>query len=201
MRAVVGLGNPGEEYAGTRHNVGFLVVEELARRWGVEFGRPRRGSRIARAHFRGEAVNLIEPLTYMNCSGDALGRLDADLRPGAADIVVVHDDLDLPCGRVAIKKGGGTGGHRGIASLVAWAGGDFVRVRIGVGRPPVGQDAAAFVLRNFRKDERPVLEQAVQRAADAAEAVLTDGVERAMNTFNTRPAADAGTAETAEERR
>lgn len=199
MRAVVGLGNPGEEYAGTRHNVGFMVVEELARRWGADFGRARRGSRVARARFRGAAVNLIEPLMYMNCSGDALARLDADLRPLAADMVVVHDDLDLECGRVAVKKGGGTGGHRGLASLVAWCGPDFVRTRIGIGRPPLGQEVATYVLRPFRTPERPIVEKAISRAADAVEAVLGAGVERAMSEFNVRPAAIS--AETSEERR
>lgn len=199
MRAVVGLGNPGEEYVRTRHNVGFIVVEELARRWGVEFGRVRRGSRIARARFRGETVTLVEPLMYMNCSGDALARLDADLRPQAADMVVVHDDLDLQCGRVAVKKGGGTGGHRGLASLVAWCGQDFARTRVGIGRPPTGQEAATYVLRPFRPDERPVIERAVIRAADAVEAILGAGVERAMSEFNVRPTATP--AETSEERR
>ena len=201
MRTVVGLGNPGEEYVRTRHNVGFLVVEELARRWRTDFGRPRRGSRVARAQFDAQPVILVEPLTYMNCSGDALGRLDADLRPNPAEIVVVHDDLDLPCGRVAVKRGGGTGGHRGLASLVSWGGADFVRTRVGIGRPPVGQDPAAYVLRPFRSQELPVIEEAVQRAADAVETILTDGVERAMNRFNSKPALGAGAAENPEERR
>lgn len=200
MRAVVGLGNPGEEYARTRHNVGFWVVEELARRWNADFGRERRGSRVARARFGGDAVLLIEPLMYMNCSGDSLARLDADLRPTANEMIVVHDDLDLACGRVAVKKGGGTGGHRGLASLVAWGGADFARARVGIGRPPLGQEVATFVLRPFRSEERPVIETAVTRAADAVEAILRDGVGRAMNIFNTR-SNDAGKDETPEERR
>jgi PTH1 family peptidyl-tRNA hydrolase len=198
MRTIVGLGNPGEDYIRTRHNAGFLAVEEIARRWNAEFGRERRGSRVARARFGGEPVLLVEPLMYMNCSGDALARLDADLRPRPSEMIVLHDDLDLPCGRVAVKKGGGTAGHRGLASLVAWGGGDFIRTRIGIGRPPVGQDTAAFVLRPFRGEERPLIEAAIQRAADAVETILTAGVERAMNTFNTR--GEARTERTPEER-
>jgi len=201
MRAVVGLGNPGDEHARTRHNLGFLVVEELARRWAVGFNRPRRGSRVARARFEGEPVNLIEPLVFMNCSADALARLDADLRPLPEEMVVVHDDLDLSCGRVAVKQGGGTGGHRGLESLVRWGGREFARVRVGVGRPPAGQDATTYVLRGFRADERDLIDAAVRRAAEAVEAILRDGVRRAMSTFNTKPAASAAGAETSEERR
>jgi PTH1 family peptidyl-tRNA hydrolase len=200
MRAVVGLGNPGEEYARTRHNVGFWIVEELARRWGADFSRERRGSRVARARFGGEPVALIEPLMFMNCSGDALARLDADLRPSAAEMVVVHDDLDLACGRINVKKGGGTGGHRGLASLVSWCGADFARTRVGIGRPPLGQEVATFVLRPFRSEERSIIDRATMRAADAVEEILTSGVTRAMNTFNSKPA-DAGNGESPEERR
>ncbi len=186
MRVVAGLGNPGDEYANTRHNVGFMVVERLAQRWGAAFNRPRRGSRLARASFCGEPVVLVEPLMFMNCSGDALARLDADLRPTAVDLIVVHDDLDLDCGRVAVKRGGGTGGHRGLASVVQWGGPDFVRVRLGIGRPPAEHDAVGYVLKPFRTNERPLIAAAIERCADAVEAILTDGAERAMNVFNTR---------------
>ena len=201
MRVVVGLGNPGKEYVGTRHNAGFMVVDELARRWGVEFGKERRGARLARSRFAGEPVVLMQPLSFMNCSGDAVARMDADLRPSAGDLVVVHDDLDLAVGRVAVKRGGGTGGHRGLASLVAWGGPDFIRVRLGVGRPPANQDAAAFVLRPFRSEERTAIDGSVRRAADAVEAVLGEGVERAMSAFNSRPAVVAGTSESSQENR
>lgn len=201
MQTVVGLGNPGEEYEGTRHNVGFAVVEELARRWGSAFARPRRGSRVARSRFGRTPVLLVEPLTYMNCTGDALARLDADLRPSTEEMIVVHDDLDLACGRVAIKKGGGTAGHRGLASLIAWGGADFVRARIGIGRPPAGQDPADYVLRRFRPDERPLIESAVERAAAAVEAILAVGAQSAMNRFNSRTAADVDAAETSQEKR
>lgn len=201
MRAVVGLGNPGEEYARTRHNAGFLVLAELAYRWRVDFGKLRRGSRVARARFGSESVILVEPLTYMNCSGEALARLDADIRPDAGAMIVVHDDLDLSCGRVAIKVGGGTGGHRGLVSIAAWAGPEFVRVRLGIGRPPIGDDAAAFVLRPFRNEELPLIREAVCRAADAVEAILEKGAERAMSVFNVRRGAEAQTAERSEETR
>lgn len=195
MRVVVGLGNPGKEYAETRHNIGFLVVEELARRWNVSFAKERRGSRTTRVHVGGEAVLLMQPQTYMNCSGDAVARLDADFRPTPSDLIAVHDELDLPLGRVAVKRGGGTGGHRGLASLISWGGPDFVRVRVGIGRPPAGQDASAHVLRAFRPEERPSVDESVRRAADAVESVLQDGLERAMNKFNSRPAVVTRTGE------
>jgi PTH1 family peptidyl-tRNA hydrolase len=199
MLAVVGLGNPGDEYARTRHNVGFRVVEELARRWGAAFGKARRGARVARARFSGKPVILVQPQTLMNCSAEAVARLDADIRPKPEEMVVVHDDIDLACGRVAVKRGGGTGGHRGLASLVAWGGPDFARTRVGVGRPPIGQEASAYVLRPFRAEERPKIEEAIRRAADAVEAILAIGVERAMNSFNVRPVRTAQAAGTPEE--
>lgn len=195
MRVVVGLGNPGKEYAETRHNVGFLVVEELARRWNVSFGKERRGSRTARAHIGAEAVLLMQPQTYMNCSGDAVARLDADLRPTPSDLIAVHDELDLPLGRVAVKRGGGVGGHRGLASLVSWGDSEFVRVRVGIGRPPAGQDASAYVLRAFRTEERGSIDESVRCAANAVESILLDGLERAMNKFNSRPAVVTRTGE------
>jgi PTH1 family peptidyl-tRNA hydrolase len=190
MWVVAGLGNPGEVYEATRHNVGFAVVERLAARWGVSFGRPRRGSRVARANIRGQRVALVEPLTFMNCSGEALSGLDADLRPALSEVIVVHDDLDLALGRVSIKRGGGSGGHRGLVSIISWAGADLTRVRVGIGRPPLGHDPAGYVLRRFQPEELATAEEAIDRAADAVEMILSDGVERAMNACNRRPAAE-----------
>jgi peptidyl-tRNA hydrolase, PTH1 family len=185
MWSVVGLGNPGGEYEATRHNVGFLVVERLACRWEATFGPRQRGSRVALTQFRGQPILLVEPLMFMNCSGDALARLDPSLQVSADECIVVHDDLDLDYGRVAIKKGGGTGGHRGLASIVEWGGGDFIRVRIGIGRPE-NADAINYVLGEFTAEERSSLRATIERAADAVEGVLVDGVARAMNKFNMR---------------
>jgi len=195
MRVVVGLGNPGSEYAETRHNIGFMVVDELCRRHGAVLGKERRGSRVARASLGAESVILVQPQTFMNCSGDSLARLDADLRPAPADLVVVHDELDVPLGRVALKRGGGTGGHRGLESVVRWAGPDFVRVRVGIGRPPTGRDVSDYVLRRFRDHERVVVAECVARAAEAVEAIVRDGLDRAMNSFNSMPAVTTRTGE------
>ena len=186
MWSVVGLGNPGREYETTRHNVGFMLVERLAYRWGASFGPRRRGSRVALAQFRGQPVLLVEPLMFMNCSGDALARLDPSLQLSAEECIVVHDDLDLTYGRVAIKQGGGTGGHRGLASIVGWGGGNFIRVRIGIGRPPESKDAIKHVLAEFAAEEHASLGATIERAGYAVEAILMEGVVHAMNKFNMR---------------
>jgi PTH1 family peptidyl-tRNA hydrolase len=186
LHLVVGLGNPGAEYAETRHNAGFCVVEALARRWG---GRFRRGlfaqSETCRAPFAGRPVLLVKPMTYMNLSGKALVPLLRREGASAARLVVVHDDMDIPLGRLRLRSGGGSGGHRGVASIIASMGTDAVaRVRVGIGRPPDGIDAAQYVLSPVRGGERALWLQAVELAADAVEAVLRDGLERAMERFN-----------------
>ena len=188
MKLIVGLGNPGARYAATRHNVGFMVADCLARRWRLRFSRLPVAV-VARGRLRDQAVVLIEPLTFMNCSGEALAELDPELQLASGDLIVVHDDLDLARGRVAIKAGGGTGGHRGIASITERRGPDFVRVRVGIGRPGEGRDPVTYVLEPFDTSEREVIDPAIERAADAVEAIIADGVVRAMNRFNTRSAA------------
>lgn len=186
MRAVVGLGNPGAQYAATRHNAGFMVVERLARRWGTAF-EPQRGVlRMARACRGGQAVLLIEPLMFMNSSGEALARLDPGLGVAANECVVVHDDLDLVCGRVAVKQSGGSGGHRGLESIMGCYGPEFVRVRVGIGPRPGDQDAVSFVLQPFASEEAALIDAAIQRAGDAVETIIADGVVQAMNRFNAR---------------
>jgi len=188
MRSVVGLGNPGEEYAATRHNVGFMVVERLAHRWGDRFGAPRRGARLALARFRGQPILLVEPLMFMNCSGEALARIDLGVQLSPDECIVIHDDLDLRYGRVAIKRGGGSGGHRGLASIAAWGGTDFIRVRVGIGRPDQGRDVVDYVLEAFAPEERATLDEILERAGDAVETIVSEGVARAMNKFNSRSA-------------
>ena len=184
MRVVVGLGNPGSAYIETRHNVGFAVVEELAGRCGVRLSRSCELLRVADAVCAGEDVVLAEPQSYMNRSGSALAALAGTWR--VTDLIVIHDELDLDPGTVRIKRGGGTAGHRGIASIVEHWGPDFTRVRIGVGRPPADTDVADFVLSPFDAADRPVLDAAIRRAADAVESVLHEGCEAAMNRFNVR---------------
>jgi PTH1 family peptidyl-tRNA hydrolase len=184
MRIVVGLGNPGRAYADTRHNVGFAVVEELARRWRLPLGRTRRGVRASRGVIAGELAMLVEPQVYMNLSGEALTSLDPPV--ATKDLIVVHDDLDLECGRVHVKRGGGTAGHHGLDSIVERYGSNFARIRVGVGRAPDGTDTAEYVLSRFEDEEGEIVAAAVERAADAVECVLRAGEETAMNRFNVR---------------
>src|SRR5262245_57263733 len=175
MRTIVGLGNPGKAYAGSRHNVGFAVVEELARRWRWALGRKRAGVRRADGVVADQRARLVEPQMYMNLSGDALVRLDP--RPTAADLIVIHDDLDLELGRIRVKRGGGAAGHHGVESIVERFGASFTRVRIGVGRPPRGGNAADYVLSPIDGEVCDMVDAAVQRAADAVEDILFRGVE------------------------
>jgi PTH1 family peptidyl-tRNA hydrolase len=187
--AIVGLGNPGDEYAGTRHNVGFAVVELLADRHRIGLGRTRHRARFGTGRIGGQPVLLAEPLTYMNLSGEAVRPLLAyhgiDPQDG---LVVVHDEADLEPGTVRIKQGGGIAGHNGLESLVAHLGrGDFLRVRIGVGRP-VGrpEKMADWVLSRPTAAEAPLVEESIVVAADAVEAILRDGPARAMGAVNRR---------------
>lgn len=184
MRIVVGLGNPGSAYANTRHNVGFMVVEELARRWHAFLESSRQSARVAQSVIVGEQTMLIEPQLYMNRSGTAL----ADVAPHLAtsELVVIHDDLDLEFGCVRVKRGGGTAGHRGLDSIAQWCGTEFTRVRVGIGRPGEGEEVAEYVLSPFPAEHLAAVAAAVQRAADAVECVLREGEEKAMNGFNVR---------------
>jgi PTH1 family peptidyl-tRNA hydrolase len=184
MRTIVGLGNPGKPYTGSRHNVGFAVIEELAARWRWALGRKRKGMRITEGVVAGQPTRLVEPQMYMNLSGDALARLEPPT--SAAELIVIHDDIDLDAGRIRVKRGGGAAGHRGVESIVEHFGANFTRVRIGVGRPPRGVDPADYVLSPIEAEDRNVLGAAVQRAADAVEDILFNGEEAAMNSFNVR---------------
>ena len=186
MRVIVGLGNPGAEYQRTRHNVGFHVVDSLAHRWGIRLSRRSFLSLIGNGVWRGEKVLLAQPQTYMNRSGEAAVKIREFYHLPLSDFVIVHDDLDLPAGRVRIKRGGGgAGGNRGIASLIeAFGSKDFVRVKIGIGRPTGRQDPADFVLQPFTRQEEASILAAVDRAADAIETLLAEGLEQAMAVFN-----------------
>ena len=186
---VVGLGNPGSEYAGTRHNVGFDVIELLARRHGGRLKAGKERALVAEVHIRSKRVALAEPTTYMNLSGESVAPLAR--RHGIDDpssLVIVHDELDLPTGGVRIKVGGGLAGHNGLRSIKAHLHTDaFLRVRIGVGKPPSKEHGADHVLKRVGKADRELLDIAVEIAADAVESILTDGVDAAMNVVNSRP--------------
>jgi PTH1 family peptidyl-tRNA hydrolase len=187
VRVIVGLGNPGREYQKTRHNVGFWVVERLAERWGVQISRRAFLALTGEGFWQGEKILLVKPQTYMNRSGEAVGRVRDFYRLEASDFIVIHDDLDLPLGRVRIKRGGGgAGGNRGVASVIEALGSkDFVRVKLGIGRPPDQQDSADYVLQPFTRLEEAFILPATDRAAEAVEVLLVDGVEKAMALFNT----------------
>ena len=186
MKIVVGLGNPGRKYEHTRHNIGFEVVDEVARRAEAEFRRSwRYPAELAEAVVDGERVLLIKPRTYMNLSGDAVAPLVRQKGAAPAEVLVVVDDVELACGRLRLRAEGRAGGHNGLKSLIERMGTDaFPRVRVGVGRVPEGRELVPHVLGRFAPEEREVMAQAVTRAADAVMMVITDGLERAQNTFN-----------------
>ncbi len=191
------MGNPGRAYERTPHNVGFAVVDELARRLDCSLRRSFRVSvRCGSADADGLRVLLAQPLTFMNASGEAVGRLMRLKGIEAPDLVVVLDDADLPLGRIRIRSKGGTGGHKGLASIVASIGTDaFARVRVGVGRPQVSADLVRHVLTPFSPAEADAAAAAVARATDAVACVLADGVSAAMNRFNPAPPGDVGSKE------
>ena len=187
---VVGLGTPGAEYAATRHNVGFLVVDLLAERLGARLARLKRGHALAAEAKLGlpgslTPLVLVEPLSFMNASGGPVKALAAFYGVAADRMVVVHDELDLPFGTIRTKQGGGDNGHNGLKSLRGSLGtGDFYRVRVGVGRPPGRQDPADWVLKGFGGTERRELPEVVDRATDTVECLLTEGLEATQNRFN-----------------
>jgi len=183
MPVVAGLGNVGEAYSGTRHNVGFEVVRALASRW--QLGWSDSGAAwTACGKFADLVVVLVQPRLYMNRSGEALAQLG--VVSDVSDLVVVHDEIDLPSGTVRVKFGGGTAGHRGVESMAAHYGSEFVRVRVGVGRPAPGADVAEYVLGRFQPEEATRIATGLRAAADAVECVLEQGHQAAMLRFNTR---------------
>jgi len=180
---VVGLGNPGPIYAKTRHNVGFVVADLLAGRAGSTYKLHKRsGADMASAKLAGRPVILAKPRSYMNESGRQVAALARFYSVPPADIVVIHDDLDIDFGKIRLKLGGGEGGHNGLRSVAsALASKDFYRVRIGIGRPPGRKDPAAFVLENFTATERPEVPVVCEQAADATELLIKLGLEAAQN--------------------
>lgn len=183
---VVGLGNPGPSYAGHRHNVGAMVAQRLAARGGAAFGLHRRGrADVAETRLAGQPVVLARPRTYMNESGGPVAALAAWFKVPPERLVVVHDELDLPYGTLRLKRGGGDNGHNGLRALRrSLATGEFYRVRFGIGRPPGRMDPADFVLRDFSGTERQDLDVHLERAADAVEVLVAEGLERAQNAYN-----------------
>jgi PTH1 family peptidyl-tRNA hydrolase len=186
MKLVVGLGNPGRQYTGTRHNVGYEVLAELARRWAAE-DRPR-------VQFSGETVNatisgvkvlLLSPTTYMNRSGTSVRAAVDFYKLNLHDILIICDDMNLPLGKLRFRSRGSSGGHKGLADIIRALGTEEIpRLRIGIGKPPGGQDSVRFVLSHFGKEEVPVIQKACRKAADAIEIWVTQGIEACMSQFN-----------------
>jgi len=187
MWLVVGLGNPGAEYAGNRHNVGFQVVDELAARAGSTPLRLKFGASVGEVTVGSEKILLCKPMEFMNVSGQATSRVAKFWKVAVENTVVVHDDLDLPFGRLKLGAGGGHGGNNGVRSLIAELGPDFRRVRVGVGRPAVGRDPADYVLTDFSRAEQKDLPDVRIQAANAVEAIIALGLTAAMNKFNSKP--------------
>jgi peptidyl-tRNA hydrolase, PTH1 family len=182
---VVGLGNPGPGYAATRHNAGFMVADLLAARFGGKFKAHRGSADVIEGRIAGVRVVLAKPKAYMNLSGGPTASLRDFFKVPVDRIVVVHDELDLPYGTLRLKRGGGDNGHNGLKSITKSIGTrEYLRVRFGIGRPPGRQDPADFVLKSFSSVENKELPFHVDRAADAVEALLTEGLEKAQNTFH-----------------
>jgi peptidyl-tRNA hydrolase, PTH1 family len=186
---IIGLGNPGGEYARTRHNVGWMVLEELERRG--RFGRDRREgpARIRQGALEGFDTVIARPQTYMNLSGRAGLHLTNTLGIPLSDVIVVHDEADFSLGKIQVKQRGSAAGHKGVQSLIdAWRSDEFVRIRIGVGHPGDNNDLVDHVLDPFVPDEKEQLPAVIGRSADAVVAILRDGVDAAMTTYNRAPA-------------
>lgn len=199
MRLVVGLGNPGKKYERTRHNVGFLVVDRCCARAGVDPSKKSFEARYAFAGIGRGQVGYVKPLTYMNESGVAVRGFCDFYKVDPVDVLVVCDDLALPCGRLRLRAGGSSGGQKGLESIIRHLGTQqFPRLRVGIGAAPLFMDAADYVLGQFAEEERAPMESAVERAADAVRAWLDAGIERAMAAFNAKAAEDAGEAGTKE---
>jgi PTH1 family peptidyl-tRNA hydrolase len=193
LRIVVGLGNPGPDYARTRHNVGYLVADSFARQLGAEFTVSKFQSELAEGRAGAERVWVMKPHTWMNRSGEAVGPALHFWKAELSDLVVVHDDLELEPYRIQLKVGGGHSGHNGLKSLNGHVGGvDYARVRVGVGRPPPMMDPADYVLGRFPKGEQDQLDDCVERAVEAVRLVVELGAAKAMNQVNRRRSSAEG---------
>jgi PTH1 family peptidyl-tRNA hydrolase len=193
MKLIVGLGNPGFLYSRNRHNVGFMCVRHLARMQGIKFDKKQGQARTGIGNIGGKRVVLARPQTYMNASGESVSALVRKLNILPSDLTVIHDDLDLPPGKIRLRLGGGSGGHKGIESIIARLGSrDFYRVRVGVGRPDIAEDSTAdkeeaviaYVLSDFTQEEKRIIDKIMPDVSQAIVCLLTEGLDAAMNKFN-----------------
>lgn len=185
MKIIVGLGNPGKEYKATRHNVGFMVIDELARRWGIGSWRTKFQADISEARVDNQKILLVKPQTYMNLSGQAVAPLAAWHKTAPQDVVVIYDDLDLAAGKIRLRTNGSSGGHRGMQSIIEQMGtAVFGRIRVGIGRPPAGWTVNQYVLSAIAGDDQTAIAAAVVRSGDAVACIINDGMTKAMNEFS-----------------
>jgi PTH1 family peptidyl-tRNA hydrolase len=181
---IAGLGNPGRAYKGNRHNVGFMVVDRLAEKYGIRLGRVQQKAITGEGRIKDRPVILVKPQTYMNLSGDSISPLVNYYKVLLENVLVVYDEIDLPFGTLRLRSKGGSGGHNGMKSIVQHLGQDFPRLRLGIGRPSGRMPPAAHVLRDFDKDEQPVLLELLDSAVDAIETYLVEGIDLAMTRHN-----------------
>jgi PTH1 family peptidyl-tRNA hydrolase len=190
MKLIVGLGNPGKEYSGSRHNLGFRCINHLAKAHGIGIDKRQCQAQLGVGRIAGVQVVLGKPRTYMNLSGKSVHMMMDRFKAKREDIVVIHDDLDLALGKIRFYANGGPGGHKGVESIIAALGSrDFIRVRVGVGRPPPGMDPVDFVLLDFSPTERPLVEEAIAKVGEAVPFLLKEGLAAAMNKHNQRESA------------
>lgn len=187
MKLIIGLGNPGSKYLLTKHNLGFMVIDELAEIHRIGITKNKHNALVGEGVIAGVPVVLAKPQTFMNLSGNSIRGLVGFFKPEMYDLIVVHDDLDLDPGIVRVKLGGGAGGHKGIKSIIESIGGaDFVRVRMGIGKPLLKERTESYVLERFKSSELETTAEVVHRACDAVEEIISGGAQSAMNRFNTR---------------
>lgn len=182
---IVGLGNPGPQYSRNRHNLGFQILDVLAGRHGLSFNQARYKSLIAEGRIASKPVLLVKPMTYMNLSGEAVGPIVRAYQVPPERLLIVYDDMDLPPGKLRLRSKGGSGGHRGLESVIRALGtNEFPRLRVGIGRPPGKMSPVEYVLQNFSPEEEEIMAVAREEAADAIETWLTEGIHKAMDRFN-----------------
>lgn len=185
MKIIAGLGNPGMKFAGTRHNVGFSVIDELAERYNIKVTSKKHKALVGKGVYEGEQVLLAMPQTFMNLSGESIRAIMDFYKCTPEDLIVVYDDIDLAVGRIRVRERGSAGGHNGMKNIILHTGSqDFVRVRVGVGAKPAEMDLAEYVLSRFDKDELPAMRQSCSLACDAISTIITGDAVTAMNKYN-----------------
>lgn len=193
LKLIVGLGNPGDRYLQSRHNFGFMVLENLARENNIPVSERRFDSLMGRGILEGTPVILAKPQTFMNLSGISLEKLVGYFKVPCEDVIVLHDDLDIALGDIRIKQGGGDGGHKGVMSIIDHLGGaEFIRVRLGIGRPPADDMVESYVLKHFSAAEKAVVPGVITRATQAVLEIIASGAQAAMNRFNVRITNNSG---------